>query len=494
MSHRLGGGSWSRRWTTLALAGSALAVGGCTVAGLDVATGPAHAGAAAVPSAAAVTEAEALAIGIEAHQFFYPLISMEITRRVTTNLPDGIKPGMGRMNAFHHMQAFPTADFREVVRPNFDTLYSIAWADITKEPQIVSAPDTQGRYYMLPMVDMWSNVFAVPGKRTSGTQAAHWALVAPDWRGELPAGVQRIDAPTPYVWIIGRTQTNGPADYPAVHAVQAGYRLTPLSQWGKSYEAPAATLDATFDMKTPPLVQVNTMPAARYYALGVELMTLHRPQLTDWSILARMARIGLVPGRPFDFAKAPPAVQAGLARAPAASLAAMQAKLPTLAKVVDGWQMNVETMGVYGNSYLKRALVAMFGLGANPPEDAVYPLNIADADGAPLVGEHRYELHFPAAQLPPVGAFWSVTMYDAEGFQVANAIDRFAIGDRDQLQYAADGSLTIYIQHQSPGAERESNWLPAPASGKLGVTMRLYAPQPQVLDGRWNPPAIRRVD
>jgi hypothetical protein len=151
-------------------------------------------------------------------------------------------------------------------------------------------------------------------------------------------------------------------------------------------------------------------------------------------------------------------------------------------------------MGVYGNSYLKRALVAMFGLGANPPEDAVYPLNIADADGAPLVGEHRYELHFPAAQLPPVGAFWSVTMYDAEGFQVANAIDRFAIGDRDQLQYAADGSLTIYIQHQSPGAERESNWLPAPASGKLGVTMRLYAPQPQVLDGRWNPPAIRRVD
>jgi hypothetical protein len=411
---------------------------------------------------------------------------------VSTNIEPGKKPGLGPMNAFHHFRAYPTADFRTVVRPNFDTLYSSAWLDLTKEPLIVSAPDTDGRYYLLPMLDMWSDVFAVPGKRTSGTAAGHFAVVPKGWTGTLPKDVHRIDAPTPHVWIIGRTQTNGPKDYEAVHKVQDAYTITPLSQWGKPAVPVAVKIDPAVDMETDPLTQVNTLPAAKYFAYGADLMSVNPPHITDWSTLARLKRIGIEPGKPFDLAKTDAAVRAALERVPADGLKAMQAKLPTLARVVNGWQMNTDTMGVYGNYYLKRAIVALAGLGANQPEDAVYPLNIADADGKPVTGENKYVLHFSKAELPPVDAFWSVTMYDAEGFQVANPINRFAIGDRDALKYNGDGSVDIYLQHESPGKDKEGNWLPAPKSGVLGVTMRLYAPKAQVLNGRWNPPALKR--
>lgn len=440
-----------------------------------------------------VTEQEAYTIGLEAYLYFYPMISMDITRRVSTNVPADAKPGLGPANQFHSFREFPTAEFRDVVRPNFDTLYSSAWLDLTREPMIVSAPDTGGRYYLLPMLDMWSNVFASPGKRTSGTQARSWAVVPQGWNGALPPGIERIDAPTPHVWVIGRTQTNGPADYPAVHKVQDGYKVTPLSQWGQPQSPTVAAHDPTIDMKTPPLVQVNTMPAAKYFAYGADLLRVNPPSKTDWSQLARLSRIGIRPGEPFNFQNAPAPVRAGLERAAADGLKLMIEKTPTLARVVNGWQMNTDTMGVYGNFYLKRAIVAMVGLGANQPEDAIYPLCIADATGQPLRGEHRYIVHFPKGQLPPVNAFWSITMYDAQGFQVANPINRFAIGDRDSLKFNPDGSLDIYIQHTDPGSDKTSNWLPSPASGLLGVTMRLYAPAAEALDGRWNPPAVKRV-
>jgi len=444
-------------------------------------------------SASGITENEAYEIGIEAYQYFYPLITMDVTRRVTINLPPGVKPGMGPMNMFHHLREFPPADFREVVRPNFDTLYSNAWLDLTRGPVVVSAPDTEERYYLLPMMDMWTDVFAVPGKRTSGTAAANFAVVPAGWKGKLPKGVERIESPTPYAWIIGRTQTNGPKDYAAVHKVQDGYKVTPLSQWGKKASTQKFTSDPTVDMKTPPLVQVNTMPAAKYFSYGVELMKRNPPHITDWSQVARLKRIGIVPGKSFDLDKTPPAVKAGLERAAVDGLKQMQEKLSTLGRVVNGWLMNTDTMGVYGDYYLKRAMVAMVGLGANQPEDAIYPLCVSDAAGKPLDGENKYVLHFSKDELPPVEAFWSVTMYDAEGFQVANKLNRFAIGDRDELKYNPDGSLDLYLQHESPGGDKESNWLPAPAKGTLGVTMRLYAPKAQALDGRWNPPPVKKV-
>lgn len=439
-----------------------------------------------------LNQTEACEIGIEAYQYFYPLISMDVTRRVTTNYAAGTKPGMGPMNAFHHLRVFPPANFREVVRPNFDTLYSSAWLDLTQEPVIVSAPETHDRYYLLPMLDLWSDVFAAPGKRTSGTQAVDFAVIPQGWKGTLPAEMQSIEAPTAYVWVIGRTQTNGPKDYEAVNQVQDGYRVTPLSKWGQTWEPPTA-IDPAVDMKTPPLIQVNTMPAAQYFSYGAELMKLNPPHITDWSTIARLNRLGIVPGQSFDFEAASPEIKAGLEQAVVDGLKLMQAKIPTLAQVVNGWQMNTDTMGVYGNYYLKRAIVAMVGLGANQPQDAIYPLCLADADGKPLEGSNHYVLHFAKEELPPVEAFWSITMYDAEGFQVPNPLDRFAIGDRDDLTYNADGSLDIYIQPDSPGPDQESNWLPSPSSGTLGVTMRLYAPKAAALDGRWAPPAIRRM-
>jgi len=441
----------------------------------------------------ALTEAEAATIAEEAYLFLYPLLVMEFTRRVMTNVPPDVRIGAGPMNTFSHARAFPPADFRDVVRPNFDTLYSIAWLDLRNEPLIVSAPDTGGRYYLLPMLDMWSNVFAVPGKRTTGTAAAHFALVPRGWQGSLPAGVEPIEAPTAFVWVIGRTQTNGPADYPAVHTIQDGFRITPLSRWGQPPEPVPVRIDPTVDMKTPPMQQVDRLDAEAFFAIGAELMGLHPPQITDWSQLARFRRIALVPGQPFSLDAAPAAVRAGLERAVAETPAAMRAKGSSLAAVVNGWQMNVSCMGVYGNDYLKRAVVALVGLGANQPQDAIYPLNVADADGRPVRGEYAYVLHFDAGRLPPVDAFWSLTLYDAEGFQVANPLQRFAIGDRDPLRPNADGSLALFIQSHDPGGERTANWLPSPPQGAISLTLRLYAPRAEALDGRWTPPPVKRL-
>lgn len=332
------------------------------------------------------TTQEAYEIGLEAFVYFYPLVTIDVTRRQAINTEAGKIPMFGPMNTFSHARAFPTADFKTVVRPNFDTLYSSAWLDLTKEPMVVSAPDTEDRYYLLPMLDMWSDVFAVPGKRTSGTKAGNFAVVPPGWQGQLPSGVDKIQAPTPYVWVIGRTQTNGPEDYAAVNKVQDGYTITPLSQWGKAPRPVHAVIDPSVDMKTPPLDQVNKMPAAAYFKYAAELTKLHPPHVTDWSTIARLKRIGIEPGKSFDYEKLDPGVQQALSKAASDGLKAMYAKLPTFARVVNGWQMNTDTMGVYGDYYLKRAAVAMVGLGANQPEDAIYPLNVADADGKPLVG------------------------------------------------------------------------------------------------------------
>jgi hypothetical protein len=439
-----------------------------------------------------ISEEDAYEIGVEAYTYLYPLVLMDTTRRQAVNAESGKTIGRGPMNVFEHVPIFPPAGFRDVVRPNFDTLYSIVWLDLTKEPMVVAAADTQGRYYMLPMLDMWSDVFACPGKRTTGTGDVRFAVVAPNWQGNLPQGVERIDAPTPYVWIIGRTQTNGTKDYEAVHKIQDGYTVTPLSQWGKTPEPVKASIDPNVDMKTAPMVQVETMAPGDFFAYATELLKVNPPHITDHPILARMRRIGIEPPASFDLGKAAPAVARGLERAAPDALKAMRAKIPTLARVVNGWQMNTDTMGVYGNYYLKRAIVALVGLGANLPEDAVYPLNLGDADGKPLTGANKYTLHFTKGEVPPVSAFWSITLYDKDGFPSANALNRNALGDRDALIVNADGSLDLYFQHESPGADKESNWLPAPI-GDFNLTMRLYAPKPEILDGRWASPSIKRL-
>ena len=340
------------------------------------------------PVAAQVSFEEAHAIGVDAYLYFYPLITMDLTRRQLTNVEPG-KGGLGGPpNTFVNIPAYPSTDMKAVVRPNFDTLYSSAWLDLTEEPVIISVPDTDGRYYLLPMLDMWTNVFASPGWRTTGTHAGNFAILPPGWQSEqsrFPEGVQRIDAPTPYVWIIGRTKTDGPPDYDAVHKIQAGFKVTPLSRWGKTPEPVEVKIDPSVDMKTPPKIQVDRMSGAEYFAYAAEIMKLQPPHITDQPIIAQLQRIGIEPGSSFDLDKADPTVKQGLESAPAAAQELMAWKVPTLARVANGWSMNTDTMGVYGNYYLKRAIVAQLGLGANLPEDAIYPLNLGDENGRPLV-------------------------------------------------------------------------------------------------------------
>jgi hypothetical protein len=438
-----------------------------------------------------LTQDQARTIAVDAYIYFYPLILMDVSRKQFTNVDD--KRNMrGPANSFVSVPAYPPADFKGVVRSNFDTLYSLGWLDLTKEPMVVSAPDTAGRYYLLPMLDMWTDVFASPGSRTTGTQAGNFLVTPPGWSGKVPDEFTQIPAPTPYLIIIGRTRTDGPPDYDAVHKIQAGYQVTPLSGWGMAPLPVTVKTDPTVDMKTPPMVQVDTMPAGAFFAYAAELLKLHPPHLTDQPILAQMKGIGFEPGKSFDLSKLNPVVQKALEGAPAEAQALMKWKIPTIARVANYWSMNTDTMGVYGNYYLKRAIVAKVGLGANLPEDAIYPLNLGDADGKPLDGANKYTVHFEKGATPPVGAFWSFTLYDSDGFQVANALNRFAVSSWMPFVYNADGSLDLYFQTDSPGKDKEANWLPAPKA-PFNLTMRLYSPEADALTGKWNPPPIKKV-
>jgi len=439
-----------------------------------------------------ISEEEAHEIGIEAYHYLYPLVLMHITRRVITSDPLGAKPGFGPEGAFHHTRKFSAGYFYDDGRPNFDTLCSLAWLEIDKDPYVLSVPDTQGRYNVLPIFDMWTDVFASPGSRTSSSSAAHFAIVPRYWNGSLPAGIERIEAPTAHVWVVAQTQTYGPKDYAAVHKIQDDYVVTPLSQWGRSPRPRAQKIDPAEDAHTTPKAQLHAMSAATFFSYAADLMAIDTPHLTDWSILSRMRRIGLEPGKHFRLKKAPVAVQAGLAAAPEEAIKRMIAKRPTVARVVNGWQMNTDVAGPFGNYYLKRAMAAMNHHGMLPSEDAIYPVNIATAEGTATTGENRYVMHFEKGALPPAHAFWSVTVHDREGFPVRHPFNRPTIGDRDPLKYDSDGSLVIYIQNEQPPADKISNWLPSPL-GPFGITMSLYWPRPEALDGRWAPPLIQRV-
>ena len=305
----------------------------------------------------------------------------------------------------------------------------------------------------------------------------------------MPKNTQRMDAPTPYVWIIGRIKTDGPSDYDAVHKLQAALKITPLSQWGKRPEPVAFKPDPTVDMTTPPKLQVDRMPADEFFAYAAELLKLHPPHLTDQPIIAQLTKIGIEPGKSFDMSKVDPVIQRGLDDARHDAQMLMAWKVRSLARVANGWSMNTDTMGVYGNYYLKRAIVAQIGLGANLPEDAIYPINLFDVAHQTLDGANRYTIHFDKGAVPPADAFWSITLYDNDGFQVENNLNRFAVSSWMPFKYNGDGSLDLYFQNESPGAEREPNWLPAP-KGSFNLTMRLYAPRMEALTGKWNPPPV----
>jgi hypothetical protein len=443
------------------------------------------------PARADVTEQDAPEIAVDAYVYAYPLVLMEISRRVMTNVEaaEGLN---APMNQFAHASAFPDASFTAVVRPNVDTLYSTVWFDVSKEPLVIDVPDSGGRYFLLPMLDAWTDVFASPGTRTTGNGAQTHVIVGPTWRGVLPKGVAELRSPTSVGWLIGRTQTNGTDDYEAVHAFQSGLKATPLSRWGKPYTPPKGTLDPAVEARAP-VEQVHDLSAAAFFALFADASRGNPPHANDYPILQRMQRIGLEPGKPFDLAKSPAALRSAVERGVPAAQQKIVAATRRLGTTVNGWQMTGSPIGTYGTDYLRRAAIAYGGLGANVLEDAVYPSAHGDADGKPFDNALPYTMHFTKEQIPPVRAFWSLTVYNDKQLLAENPIGRHALGDRDRLRFNTDGSLDVYIQRASPGPERESNWLPAPAEGPFTMNLRLYWPKPEALDGTWTPPPVQRV-
>jgi hypothetical protein len=433
-----------------------------------------------------VTPDEARAVAADAFVFGYPLVLMDVTRVVSMAAPpEG--GAAARANEFVNVRAFPDASFTSVVSPNADTLYSAAWLDLASGPVMLEVPDSGGRYYLLPMMSGWTDVFASPGTRTTGGGKKTFAITGPGWHGELPADADEIRSPTAMVWLLGRTQTNGTADYENVHQFQDALLLVPLSAPDGGEPPPAPDPDPGIDVTTPPPDQVAAMDAGTFFGRLAALMVDNPPADADAPAMARFAAIGLTPGAFEPGGDLAAALDAGVKD----GLARITALRDRPDQAVNGWSIPRD-LGSYGTDYEQRAFVAMFGLGANLPEDAIYPHTTVDGDGQPLTGTHRYIVHFEPGKTPPARAFWSLTMYNERQYFASNPIDRYAIGDRDALALNSDGSLDLWLQHETPGPEHEPNWLPTP-QGSFNLILRVYWPEQELIDGTWEPPPVTNL-
>ncbi|MGW6561494.1 DUF1254 domain-containing protein [Streptomyces hydrogenans] len=434
-------------------------------------------------------------LATEAWIYGYPLVTAAVTKSVMTAVParDDARR-KAPLNQFCYMRTTPDASFTEVVSPNADTLYSSAWLDLSDEPLVLTLPDFGDRFWMVPILDAWSDVCAVVGRRGNGSSAGPFLIAGPSWSGAVPDGLTLLESPTAVNWIIARYATSGPADFPAVNELQDATRLIPLSRWTgdpDDYSPPTdVPVAAGADTTTAPVDQVHALGGRDYFALLNRMLVDNPPGSADAPFLGRLAKLGIAPGASLDDLSPEEiaVLDAGARRGPEA-LRELLGRAES-AKT-DGWTVH-RGLGDYGTDYAKRAVITRFGYGANLDADALYPHATTDADGRPLDGAHTYVLHFDAGRTPPVDGFWSLTMMNERQLFADNPLDRYAIGDRSGMRTGPDGSLDIYVQHDSPGPDRESNWLPAPA-GSFNVFLRLYWPEESALTGDWTPPALRRT-
>lgn len=439
---------------------------------------------------------DAVSIAQDAYIYGYPLVTFDMVRQQQTNVatPDAEHAPMGQMIK---MRTYPAVDNHCCAAPNSDTLYTEVWLDVSREPWVFSIPEMGDRYYMMPMLDGWSNVLAVPSARNTGGKPQTYAITGPGWSGTLPPGVTAVKSPTGIVWILGRIYSTGtPEDYAAVHALQDRFSVVPLSAYGKPYRPPPAAVDPAVDMTTGVRKQVNSLDIDEYFSKFAQLMKTNPPTARDAPMVARMAKIGLAPGQDFDPSKLGLLDREAIRIVPKLALLEMGLHLKR-AKTTNGWLYFSKGVGDFGTDYLLRGTANLLGPGWNRPVDAVYPLSQHDADGDSFDGSaHSYVWHLDKDQMPPpAAAFWSLTMYDTEFFFVPNLLNRYELGQRNKLITNADGSVDIYLQAAPPGVAREANWLPAP-QGKFNLVLRLYSPRevpPSILDGSWTPPAVRRV-
>jgi hypothetical protein len=403
-------------------------------------------------------------------------------RRLSTEVLDP-KTRMAGFDAFFHFSELSTPDKAPFRAPNNDTLYSTAWLDCRAEPVILSTPDTSGRYWTAQVLDFDSNTLTNFGARLDGTKAGTFAVVGPRWNGELQKGVTRsVKSQTGFVLVLLRVLVDGPDDVPNAAKLQKQFTLAALSRHRDGETGPASD-----EVDRIPLYAATT-PAERLAVLD-RLLKLDPVRPGEEALMSHFAGIGIGPGKVLLEAKPHDEV---LARAEAEAMKAIEAAGPKIGTMMNGWLVMSKGIGSYGSDYLQRASIWAGGPLANFPEESLYPSAIVDADGKPLDGRNgRYTLTFPADQLPPVEFFWSVTAYDrVTGMLVKNPIDRYSLGNRTRgVEYAKDGSLSVYVQKDSPGKDREANWLPVP-DGPFYLSMRLYGPKPAALNGGWKPPFL----
>lgn len=440
----------------------------------------------------ATSDVEYIQAAKDAYIYGYPLVMMEISKRVMTNYETASGQG-APVNQICRKEEFPDDKFRAVVKPNCDTYYALAWLDLSQGPLVLEVPDTRERYFLLPILDGWTNVIASPGKRTTGTQAQLFLITSADWKGKVPKLMKHLISPTKMAWLVGRTQVNSKEDgSTVVKVLQEGFHLVPLSSYGKkNYTPPTGKKDTSLSMK-PPVKQVSEMPVEAYFNLLNQLMIDNPPFAGDSSILHEISKLGIGAGNRFDLSKFSNAVQDSIKMLPQWCKKYL-ADLATKKEKINGWLI-FRGLGDYGTNYDLRAMIAGRGLGANLDADALYPSSSEDADHEKYDGsKHKYVLHFDAGKFPPAKAFWSITMYNLENYLVPNAINRFALGDRNDLKKNPDGSLDIFIQSENPGTEKVPNWLPSPP-GTFNITLRIYWPEETALNGSWIPPAVVKAD
>ena len=440
-----------------------------------------------------LTEGWAWLYGTEAYVYAFPMMMMDLTKNAATatSTPGEIT---APLNQFSVMTHYPDASFRAVARTGLDTLFAVSWADLDKEPLVLSVPDTHGRYYVVALFDMWSNVFASIGKRTTGTAAASFLIAGPGWHGTTPADVKQLfRSPTRFVWVNGQMRADGAKDYDVVNALQKQYKLTPLSSWGQPYTPPAAVPVAPgVETTTPPLVQIQKMDAAAYFVRFAHLLKDNPPAAADTKMVEKLKKLGIEPGRDFDITRIDPSTAKGLQRAMGA-FALLEKGVKKL-NTQNGWIVMPKDMADYGIDYTTRAGIALVGLGAIQPVDIDYPTAFDDGDGKPFNGANRYILHFDKGQTPPTNISWSISMYDPQGFYVPNSMNRYNVAAWMPLQFNPDGSLDVYIQASSPGPDKEANWLPAPASGTFNLVVRNFWPKESALDGTFKLPPVKRKE
>ena len=440
-----------------------------------------------------VSSQEARQIAYDATVYGFPLVIMDLTRQVFTAVPTPTANG-APVNQFGNKRTFPDATFTNVVNPNADTLYSAAWVDTGKEPVILSLPDTHGRYYLMPMLNYWTDSFDSPGSRTTGTGTGNFAITGPNWSGKLPEGIKEMRSSTRWVWIVGRIACSGSSDYENVWNLQDQLKLTPLSAWGTNYVPPAnVPVDPNANTKVSPLNQLLALNAAGYFNYVCRLMVENPPYEADAPMLAEMAKIGI---KPVDYKSYFAGLDDGVKSAIQAGYQSALDKIPAegMGDIKNGWQLPYGT-GNYGTDYTLRAAIAYRGLGANLVDDAFYASASTGSDGVNFSSDNKYVLHFSKDEIPPVNGFWSLSMYNEKILFAANPINRYCLGSLSDppLIKNPDGSIDIYIQRDSPDAARMPNWLPAPASGGFSLTLRLYWPQEPVMDRSWIPPAVQQV-